>query len=295
VRIKMDDKAKYFGYGILGGFLIIFIIIILFSVIGSTGLFGSTSVAVIPIYGEISYGNNGTNQVITPDEFQKAITEADNDPSVGAIVLDINSPGGSTVASNEMMEMVKNTSKPTVAWIGESGTSGAYLVASACDKIITTNSSMIGNIGAIITLTDLSKYYNNTGINTYSIKSGEYKDIGADYRNLSPNETKMLQKIVDHDADNFKIEIAKNRKLSKSYIDNISNGEIYDGSEAKDKKLVDKIGSKKDAIEYGRKMGNLSSNYEVKTMNTNQNIILGIGNYNKLPNINFKTLLVNSQ
>ncbi|MGN1185639.1 MAG: signal peptide peptidase SppA [Methanobrevibacter wolinii] len=291
----MDDKAKYFGYGILGGFLIIFIIIILFSVIGSTGLFGSTSVAVIPIYGEISYGNNGTNQVITPDEFQKAITEADNDPSVGAIVLDINSPGGSTVASNEMMEMVKNTSKPTVAWIGESGTSGAYLVASACDKIITTNSSMIGNIGAIITLTDLSKYYNNTGINTYSIKSGEYKDIGADYRNLSPNETKMLQKIVDHDADNFKIEIAKNRKLSKSYIDNISNGEIYDGSEAKDKKLVDKIGSKKDAIEYGRKMGNLSSNYEVKTMNTNQNIILGIGNYNKLPNINFKTLLVNSQ
>lgn len=291
----MDDKAKYFGYGILGGFLIIFIIIILFSVIGSTGLFGSTSVAVIPIYGEISYGNNGTNQVITPDEFQKAITEADNDPSVGAIVLDINSPGGSTVASNEMMEMVKNTSKPTVAWIGESGTSGAYLVASACDKIITTNSSMIGNIGAIITLTDLSKYYNNTGINTYSIKSGEYKDIDADYRNLSPNETKMLQKIVDHDADNFKIEIAKNRKLSKSYIDNISNGEIYDGSEAKDKKLVDKIGSKKDAIEYGRKMGNLSSNYEVKTMNTNQNIILGIGNYNKLPNINFKTLLVNSQ
>ena len=291
----MDDKAKYFGYGILGGFLIIFIIIILFSVIGSTGLFGSTSVAVIPIYGEISYGNNGTNQVITPDEFQKAITEADNDPSVGAIVLDINSPGGNTVASNEMMEMVKNTSKPTVAWIGESGTSGAYLVASACDKIITTNSSMIGNIGAIITLTDLSKYYNNTGINTYSIKSGEYKDIGADYRNLSPNETKMLQKIVDHDADNFKIEIAKNRKLSKSYIDNISNGEIYDGSEAKDKKLVDKIGSKKDAIEYGRKMGNLSSNYEVKTMNTNQNIILGIGNYNKLPNINFKTLLVNSQ
>lgn len=290
----MDDKAKYFGYGILGGFLIIFIIIILFSVIGSTGLFGSTSVAVIPIYGEISYGNNGTNQVITPDEFQKAITEADNDPSVGAIVLDINSPGGSTVASNEMMEMVKNTSKPTVAWIGESGTSGAYLVASACDKIITTNSSMIGNIGAIITLTDLSKYYNNTGINTYSIKSGEYKDIGADYRNLSPNETKMLQKIVDHDADNFKIEIAKNRKLSKSYIDNISNGEIYDGSEAKDKKLVDKIGSKKDAIEYARKMGNLSSNYEVKTMNTNQNIILGIGNYNKLPNINFKTLLVNS-
>ncbi|MGN1363101.1 MAG: signal peptide peptidase SppA [Methanobrevibacter sp.] len=290
----MDDKAKYFGYGILGGFLIIFIIIILFSVISSTGLFGSTSVAVIPIYGEISYGNNGTNQVITPDEFQKAITEADNDPSVGAIVLDINSPGGSTVASNEMMEMVKNTSKPTVAWIGESGTSGAYLVASACDKIITTNSSMIGNIGAIITLTDLSKYYNNTGINTYSIKSGEYKDIGADYRNLSPNETKMLQKIVDHDADNFKIEIAKNRKLSKSYIDNISNGEIYDGSEAKDKKLVDKIGSKKDAIEYARKMGNLSSNYEVKTMDTNQNIILGIGNYNKLPNINFKSLLVNS-
>ena len=166
----MDDKAKYFGYGILGGFLIIFIIIILFSVIGSTGLFGSTSVAVIPIYGEISYGNNGTNQVITPDEFQKAITEADNDPSVGAIVLDINSPGGSTVASNEMMEMVKNTSKTTVAWIGESGTSGAYLVASACDKIITTNSSMIGNIGAIITLTDLSKYYNNTGINTILLK-----------------------------------------------------------------------------------------------------------------------------
>ncbi|OWT33251.1 hypothetical protein BGI41_03350 [Methanobrevibacter sp. 87.7] len=290
----MDDKTKYFGYGIIGGFIIIFVIILLFSILPATGLLGSTSVAVIPIYGEISYDSDGTNQIITPDEFQKAITEADEDPSVGAIVLDINSPGGSTVASNEMMQMVKNTSKPTVAWIGESGTSGAYLVASACDEIVTTNSSMIGNIGAIITLTDLSKYYNKSGINIYSIKSGEYKDIGASYRNLSSNETSMLQKIVDHDSDNFKAEIAKNRNLSKSYVDSISNGEIYDGSEAKDKKLVDKIGSKKDAIDYASKLGNLSSYYETKTINTNSNLFLGIENSNKLPVINFKTFLKNS-
>lgn len=265
----MDDKTKYFGLGIMGGFIIVIVIIILIGLLPFLGIFNSTDVCVIPVYGELGYSSENGGAFVNPDDFQTALNDAENDPSVGAIVLDINSAGGSSVASEEMMEMVKNTSKPTVAWISESGTSGAYLLASGCDRIVTTNASMIGNIGAIITLTDLSDYYNKTGINTYSIKSEKYKDMGADYRNLTDDERKILQNLVDSDGENFKNEIAANRNLSKQYVDKISDGQIYNGKEARDKKLVDIIGSKNDAINIASKLGNLSDSYNVKTINPN--------------------------
>lgn len=272
----MDPKTKYFGLGILGGFAIILIIFALFVILPGTGLLGTTTVAVIPVYGEIAYGGNGTEAVVTPDAFEQALKQAEDNPSVGAIVLEINSPGGSTVASDEMMNMVKNCSKPTVAWISESGTSGAYLVASGADEIVASNSSFVGNIGTIITLTDMSKHYNDSGIRTYSIKSGDYKDIGADYRNLSSNESKMLQTIVDNDAERFKSSVATNRNMSKSDVNKIADGSIFDGEQAKKNKLIDQVGTKKDAIELAAKLGGLPSNYDTETININNLFTISI-------------------
>ena len=272
----MDSKTKYFGLGILGGFAIVIIIFLLLFILPATGLLGTTTVAIIPVYGEIAYGSNDTSSVVTPDAFENALTQAENNPSVGAIVIDINSPGGSTVASDEMMKMVKNCSKPTVAWIGESGTSGAYLLASGADRIVASNSSLVGNIGTIITLTDMSNYNNKTGIKTYSIKSGEYKDIGANYKSINSNESKMLQTIVDNDADRFKSNVAANRNMSKSEVDKVADGSIYDGQQAKDNKLVDNVGSRKDAIELAVKLGGLPSTYDTETYSTDNTFYLGL-------------------
>ncbi len=115
---------------------------------------------MIPLQGEIGYGSlqSGDN-VISPEMIQEAISKAESDSSVSSILIDVNSPGGSPVASEEIMNIIKNSKKPVVVWISDVGASGAYLAASSADKIIASPSSMVGSIGVIMQLTDLSKYY----------------------------------------------------------------------------------------------------------------------------------------
>ncbi len=129
------------------------------------------SVAEIPLQGEIGYGSSSSgDNVISPEMMQEAISKAESDSSVSSILIDVNSPGGSPVASEEIMNIIKNSKKPVIVWISDVGASGAYLAASSADKIIASPSSMVGSIGVIMELTDLSKYYQENGINKYLSK-----------------------------------------------------------------------------------------------------------------------------
>ena len=112
------------------------------------------------------------------------------------------------------MNIINKSKKPVVVWISDVGASGAYLAASSADKIVASPSSMVGSIGVIMELTDLSKYYAKLGINKYSIKAGQYKDMGADYRPLTTTEERnMLQGMVDQDYDHFLNIVSENRHL----------------------------------------------------------------------------------
>lgn len=104
-----------------------------------------------------------------------------------------------------------------------------------------SNSSWVGSIGVILDLTNLSDLYEKLGINRTSIKAGEYKDIGADYRNITPEEQSMLQEMVNESYDNFITLVAENRNLSKDYVASIAEGRIYTGKQAKELKLIDEI------------------------------------------------------
>ncbi len=254
------------GVGVLAFIFILFIgaIVILSGGIGNP--FGNT-VAVIPVYGEIaySYTSEEYGTISNPEEINMLIQQANDDPSVSAIVLDINSPGGSPVASEEIMDAVKNSEKPVVSWISDSGASGAYLVASGSDEIVASPSSWLGSIGVIVTLTDLSEMYSQQGINMYSIKAGEYKDMGADYRSLTSEEQSMLQSMVNEEYDYFISLVAENRNLSDDYVRSIAQGKIYTGRQAQKLQLVDYIGGKDRAIQLAADLGGISDSYQVVT------------------------------
>lgn len=265
----MDNNIKLLIIGV-GGLLVSFVLIIgAIAILGSS--FGGT-IAVIPIQGEIGYGSSDLlgGSVANPEIIKNQINEANNDGSVSAILLDINSPGGTPVASEEIMNAIKDCKKPVVAWISDTGASGAYLAATGADKIVASPSSMVGSIGVILDLTNLSELYKKIGVTKTVIKGGKYKDIGSDYRNMTPEEKTMLQNMVNEHYDHFISIVAENRNLNKSYVSSIAEGQIYTGSQAKTLKLIDEIGSKQEALDMAAKMGGIDGSYEIVTMTTPQ-------------------------
>ncbi len=280
----MDRNSKII-IGVLVGLVSVFMILILASALLGSATMGSgnialgDTVAVIPIYGEIAYGTGDSSLYTNPDEIKNLIQEANDDMSVSAIVLDVNSPGGTPVASEELMQAIKNSKKPVVAWISDTGTSGAYLASSASDKIVASPSSWVGSIGVILQLTDLSEMYRQMGVNKYALKAGQYKDMGADYRNITPDEQKMLQSMVDEEYDYFISIISQNRNLTKDYVKSIAEGKIYTGRQALKLKLVDSLGGKDQAIQEAADMAGIGDSYQVISMSpptTFERILSGI-------------------
>ncbi|MGB7968378.1 MAG: signal peptide peptidase SppA [Methanobacterium sp.] len=284
----MKKDSKIVISIIVGGLIIISLLLLtLFTVIGGISTLNSApngdTVAVIPLQGEIGYGStNSSDSVVTPDMIQNSISQAESDSSVSSIVIDVNSPGGSPVASEEIMNTIKSSKKPVVVWISDVGASGAYLASSSADKIIASPSSMVGSIGVIMQITDLSKYYQENGINISSIKAGQYKDMGADYQPLTTTERNMLQGMVNQDYDHFIDIVSTNRNLSKNYTESIAQGKIYTGTQAKKLKLVDETGGKTVALDEAAKLGGIKGSYNVITISPTSNILNVLNNFSSM-------------
>lgn len=265
----MDKNAKILLLGVGGLSFLVVLAVAMLVVVSSSG--GGT-VAVIPIQGEIGYSSSNVlgGGVVNPDVVKEQIRGAEDDGSVCAILLEINSPGGTSVASEEIMNEIKNSKKPVVSWISDSGASGAYLAATGSDKIVASNSSMVGSIGVIMDLTNLSDLYEKLGINRSSIKAGKYKDMGADYRDLTLEEQSILQVMVNENYDNFISIVAENRNLTHEYVASIAEGRIYTGKQAKDLKLIDEVGGKDEALDLAARLGGIPGSYKVVTMSSPQ-------------------------
>lgn len=255
----MKKKTKYFGLGILGGFGIIAVVLAILSVVPIVSLItGPSTVVVVPVIGEIGYGaSDDTVSMVNPELFNQMMDQASNDPNVGAIILDINSPGGSAVAGEEMLKKVNSSTKPVVARISDTGSSAAYMVASGADEIVASPSSWVGSIGVILTLNDLSEYYKKQGIDVYSITGGKYKDIGADYRNLTSEEQNMLQEMIDEEYDYFIKLIAENRNLTVDHVKKVAEGRPYIGKQGLNASLIDYLGGKEYAIDLAANKSNM--------------------------------------
>jgi len=184
------------------------------------------------------------------EELALIIEDLDRREDVGAVLLVFNSPGGSVVATREVYTAVKGLNKPTVSYFREVAASGAYYVASGTDYIVSDPDALTGSIGVIATFTDLSGLLEKLGVNVTAIKSGPHKDIGASYRNMTENETMILQALINEVYEEFKSVILQNRgdRLDHSKFAEITDGRIMSGRQAYKVGLVDQLGNKKDAV-----------------------------------------------
>ncbi|UTB31948.1 MAG: signal peptide peptidase SppA [Methanobacterium sp. ERen5] len=276
----MKKNSKIVTGILVGGSLLVIILLTtMISLLGGSNFLSSApngdTVAIIPLQGEIGYGSSGLGgeSIVTPENVKDALKQAESDGTVSSILIKINSPGGSPVASEEIMNAINESKKPVVVWIGDTGASGAYLAASSADDIIASPSSMVGSIGVIMGLTDLSKYYQNNGIDKYSIKAGEYKDMGSDYRPLTSNERSMLQSMVNEDYSHFIDIVAVNRNLTVNYTQSIAEGKIYTGTQAKNLKLVNDTGGEKQALDATAKLGGITGSYNTIDINPSSGLL----------------------
>ena len=171
------------------------IIISLFTEDDFEGLDGNT--ALIKISGAI-VSEKGTSflfeDATSSDEIIKLIRKADKNDKIKAIIFEINSPGGSAVASEEIANEIKKTNKTTVAWIREAGTSGAYWIASSTDYIIANRMSITGSIGVIASYLGFSGFLEEHNVTYERLVAGNLKDMGIPFKGLTPEERALFEK-----------------------------------------------------------------------------------------------------
>ena len=217
------------------------------------------NVALIDLNGEIMSDGGGSflSSGASANEIIGFIHDADKNPQVKAILLRINSPGGTPVASEEIAYAVKNSSKPVVALIRDQGTSGAYWVASAADGIVASPISITGSIGVLGSSLEFSGFMQKYGIGYERLIAGEFKDAGIPFRNLTQVEREMLQVRLNLIHQYFIKSVAENRHLSYEQTAELANGMFYTGEQAKDLGLVDVLGGVDEAKEMIKQKANL--------------------------------------
>ena len=218
------------------------------------------NVAVIPVKGVIRIEGDSPfgAQTAGSTEIVKQIRKADAKPSIKAILLDINSPGGSAVASKEIADAVKKTNKTTVAVIREVGASGGYWVASSADHVIANEMSITGSIGVISSYIEYAGLLKRYNMSYQRIIAGKYKDIGDPFTPLNSEERTILQKKINKIHDIFIKEISVNRNMPEENIRKLATGEFYLGIEALDYGLIDATGDKETAKAWLKQKLNIS-------------------------------------
>ncbi len=254
---KAPHQNFRWGYAI---FVLLLLSVLGFIAVGVLSLFMGVdveslngNVALIPINGVILGSDDSESffeSVTSSIDTVKFIEKAEKNSNIRAIILEINSPGGSAVASEEIANAVKKTNKTTVAWIREVGASGAYWIASSADYVVADRVSITGSIGVIGSYLEFPGLLEKYNVTYRRLVSGKYKDIGSPYKEMTPEENVIFQQALDEIRDYFVSEVAKNRKLNKKDVDKVANGLFYLGAQAKELGLVDELGGKDEAISY---------------------------------------------
>jgi protease IV len=224
------------------------------------GLSTGPAVAVIYAEGIISGGTSGSlggATGITPARIKADLRRAAADPSVKAVVVRVNSPGGSVVASNEIWKMLKNYEKPVVFSFGEMAASGGYYIACAGKWIVANPDTLTGSIGVITEMTNVDELAKKLGVQVIVIKTGPNKDIGSPFRPMTEDEIKLWQTVVDQAFDGFVRVVAQGRGLPEDKVRQIGDGRIYNGKQAQELGLVDQLGYLEDAIDKAGELGGI--------------------------------------
>ena len=225
-----------------------------------TSITSKNKIAVIYIDGDIVSGE-GDNETVGSETFAESISKARKDSSIKAIVLRVNSPGGSALASDVIWReiVLAKKSKPVIASFGSVAASGGYYLAAPADVIVAEPNTITGSIGVFAVLFNAQKLLNDKlGIKFQTVKSGLYSDIGSPDRPMTADEMTILQRGVDRIYDDFVSKVASGRKMSKEKVDSIAQGRVWTGIDAIKIGLVDELGGLDKALEIAVKKAKLS-------------------------------------
>lgn len=218
-------------------------------------------IAVIYANGEI-VGGEGNENIIGSERISRAIRQARLDDQVKAVVLRVNSPGGSALASDVMWREIVLTKKvkPVIVSMGDVAASGGYYIACAADVIVAEPTTITGSIGVFGILFNAQKFFNNKlGITFDQVKTGKYADLGDYTRALTESERYIIQNEVNRIYEDFTQKVALGRNMPIEKVKNIAEGRVWSGIDAKRIGLIDEFGNTDTAIAIAAKKAKLSS------------------------------------
>lgn len=231
----------------------------------SRKLLGSDAdIAVLNVDGMITEGEDGGGfgggGGATARNLIKALKKVRKD-GAKALLIKINSPGGSAAASqaiyDEIQKLKKDKGVKVVASMGDVAASGGYFIAAAADRIVAAPATLTGSIGVIMHLANYQGLMGKVGVQSVTIKAGRLKDIASPDRPMTAEERQILQSIVDDTYDQFLTAVAEGRKMDKNQVKALAEGRIYTGRQAFKAKLVDELGGSEVALASLRKLANL--------------------------------------
>ncbi len=215
------------------------------------GKFKKDKIAVVYAQGDIESGK-GDNETIGSERISEAIRKARKDEKVKAVVLRVNSPGGSALASDVIWREVGLTKavKPVIVSMGDVAASGGYYISCNASAIVAGENTITGSIGVFGVLPNTQKFFNNKlGITFDGVKTNKYSDLGNTSRPLSADEFNIIQEEVDYIYDDFIGKVSTGRNVEKANVDSIGQGRVWSGTDAKEIHLIDEFGGIERAIE----------------------------------------------
>lgn len=269
------DKKTLFTYGLLAlcGLSVLLGLVLVFKQSPMSSLkesgkielpsIGKDGIAIVYIYGEIFVERQYSmfpGFMSGSDAIVDRLRKIDKNKYVKAVVLRINSPGGSTGASQEIYEEVKKlrqNGKKVVVSMGDVGASGAYYISCAADRIIANPSTITGSIGVIFNFGNMQELFKKIGVKMEVVKSGKSKDIGAYWRSPEESERKLLQGLIDNSYEQFIKVIVDGRKMTYDQVKQLADGSIFTGEQALNKGLIDQLGNLPDAIQVAADLAGL--------------------------------------
>lgn len=227
--------------------------------------YSDNQIAIIYASGEIYDGSNEADYAnIYADDLSRTIREARRDSTIKAIVLRVNSPGGSALASDIIWREVEaaKSMKPIVVSMGEYAASGGYYISCAADAILAERSTLTGSIGIFGMIPCYKGTANKIGINIDGVKSNKESGVNV-FEPLSKTQSVFMQNMVEHGYQTFIGRCAAGRNMTTDEIDNIGQGRVWAGSDAKEIGLIDGWGGLRDAISLAAQKANIESDYNI--------------------------------
>jgi len=218
---------------------------------GGPALFGPR-VAIVELEGVI----------IEVDDLVRELKAHRENPSIKAVVMRINSPGGVVAPTQELHDAVlrlRQAGKPVVASLGAVAASGGYYVAVGCSEIYANPGTLTGSIGVIMQLANFEQLMKKVGVDYVVVKAGQFKDIGNVSRAMTPDERRVMQALLDDVHGQFIAAVATGRKLPREDVVRFADGRIFSGTQAKELRMVDALGGLEEAVLASARLAGIPS------------------------------------